>query len=280
MTSLASLRRKAGVRGLLSRPDSNPKVAKNQKVGAMTAVLHLAPGNMSGHEVCPKRSAGCTAACLHYAGNPVTLRQKERSRIARTKLLFADRDLFMNILVMELLAHKKRADRAQMLCAVRLNGTSDIVWERKSFVLYEEVIKKLQREGIDVTDTKVNSVISLFPTITFYDYTAIPRRDPPSNYHLTFSAKETNAEEVAIAVRAGLNIAVVFGASLPAKITMGGVPLVVIDGDQHDFRPADPTQVVVGLRAKGLKASNDTTGFVQSNRGNTNSPRSELAFAA
>jgi hypothetical protein len=73
----------------LSPPDANPKVKKNQKIGVLTTVLHLAPGNMSGHEVCPKRSPGCSAACLHFAGDPSRLERKTTARVKRTNLFFA-----------------------------------------------------------------------------------------------------------------------------------------------------------------------------------------------
>jgi hypothetical protein len=36
----------------------------------------------------------------------------------------------------------------------------------------------------------------------------------------------------------------------------------VIDGDEHDYRPADDKGVIVGLRAKG-KAIKDKSGFVR-----------------
>jgi hypothetical protein len=45
---------------LLSAYNANPKVAKNEKLGKAGAVLHLAPANMSGYEVCQ----GCRQPCL------------------------------------------------------------------------------------------------------------------------------------------------------------------------------------------------------------------------
>lgn len=250
MSLLNALRARAGISTLLSRPDSNPKVAKNAKVGFATAVMHLAPGNMSGHEVCPKRSPGCTAACLHFAGSPIYAIGKNKARIARTQLLFADRNLFMNILVLEIAKHARRAARLGLNAAVRLNGTSDIVWEKKRFILFPEVAAALGREG--------DNVIALFPEISFYDYTAIPRRTPPANYGLTFSAKENNLADTLAEMRRGLNIAVVFFGQPPAEFR----GMAVIDGDEHDYRPADPLGVIVGLKAKGVKGKTDSSGFV------------------
>jgi hypothetical protein len=257
---LNTLRKRAGVRGLLSATNSNPKVAKNGKLGVLTAVLHLAPGDMSGHEVCPKRSPGCTAACLHYAGSPAYMSGKTTARIARTKLLFADRNLFMNILALEIHDHLLLAEKENMEPAIRLNGTSDIVWEKKKFILFPEVAELL--------GSVADNILSLFPTVQFYDYTAIPRRSPPANYHLTFSLKETNSAEAIAEMKRGTNLAVVFSKKLPVQVTLGGRDLVVINGDDHDYRPVDPSGVVVGLKAKGSKGTRDATGFVRTLPGN------------
>ena len=260
MTKLLNiLRKRAGVNSLLSAVNSNPKVAKNtSKLGVLTAVLHLAPGNMSGHEVCPKRSAGCTAACLHFAGSPAYMSGKTTARIARTKLLFADRNLFMNILVLEIAEHLVAAEKANMEPAIRLNGTSDIVWEKKKFILFPEVSAMLP-------EIMGANIIALFPAISFYDYTAIPGRTPPENYDLTFSAKENNQADVLKELDRGRNIAMVFfGGKMPAQLTLGRHDLAVIDGDEHDYRPVDPRSVIVGLKAKGSLGKRDTSGFVHS----------------
>lgn len=252
---LNSLRKRAGLATLLSNVNSNPKVAKSGKLGVLTAVLHLAPANLSGHEVCPKRSPGCTAACLHFAGNPGYMTGKNRARIARTKLFFADRNLFMNILALEIALHNQSAEAQQMEPAIRLNGTSDIVWELKKFILFPEVADALGRTE--------NNIISLFPTTQFYDYTAIPKRTPPANYYLTFSMKEQNTNDTLAAMLQGQNIAVVFEKKLPDFFEIGGRKLLVIDGDEHDYRPVDPVGVVVGLKAKGTKGKADMSGFVK-----------------
>jgi len=43
----------------------NTKTAKGEASGYLTGILHLAPGDLSGAQVCPKASAGCLAACLN-----------------------------------------------------------------------------------------------------------------------------------------------------------------------------------------------------------------------
>jgi hypothetical protein len=148
-----------------------------------------------------------------------------------------------------------KARKAGMICAVRLNATSDIRWEREGFTL----------GGVNYAN-----MMQLFSDVVFYDYTKIAnRRNIPANYHLTFSLAENNDKQTAIALGNGMNIAVVFntkrGKPLPATYDIGGavVPHVpVIDGDESDVRFADPKGVIVGLRAKG-KAITDASGFVR-----------------
>ena len=94
----------------------------------------------------------------------------------------------------------------------------------------------------------------------------------PENYHLTFSKTESNDADVARVLEAGGNVAAVFSrdafkASVASGVAHGfklapweGAP--VIDGDAHDYRPAEGMQgAIIALKAKG-DARNDTTGFV------------------
>lgn len=226
---------------LLSAINSNPKIAKNEKLGVLGAVLHLAPANMSGYEVCPGRSPGCTAACLHYAGAALYQDNKTKARIRRTKMFFEAREFFMTQLHKEIAAHVRRAERMGLKPSIRLNGTSDIIWERK---------RVLGRANI----------MEHFPDVQFYDYTKLPR-DPsglPVNYHLTVSLSESNQDKIAKAIEWGYNIAAVFEGTLPDEYL--GLP--VINGDETDYRPADPNGCVVGLVVKGPKGKSDDSGFV------------------
>jgi hypothetical protein len=251
--SLAALYREAGINKLLSPPLANPKVAKNEKLGVMTWVLHLSAGDTSGREVCPFRSPGCSAACLMYAGNPMYFKAKNQARIKKTNLYFDKRDLYFNILALEI--HKALADaeKAKMDPSFRLNGTSDIPYEIKKFKLYDWVSDKIGRKAKGLT-----TIIDLFKDVQFYDYTKIPGRNPPKNYHLTFSESEINSAHVAAEIKRGRNIASVFPRKNVPDTHLG---LPVIDGDEHDYRPADAQGVVVGLKVKGTKGFADKTGF-------------------
>ena len=236
---------------LLTKPESQPKAVKNGKVGTLTSILHLAPAKLSGYEVCPMRSAGCTAACLHTSGNPVYMEGKNRARIERTRLYFEQRDTFFNLLCYEIQALVRRAEKQGSFASIRLNGTSDIPFER---------IKA------DIFGGK--TIFDKFPHVQFYDYTKRHnRKNLPENYHLTYSLAEDNDDRAAEAFENGLNVAVVFDTkrnkALPAYYTLAnGQSVPVIDGDVHDYRPDDGQGVIVGLRAKG-DAIGDTSGFVR-----------------
>jgi hypothetical protein len=189
-----------------------------------------------------------------YAGNPLYFKAKNQARIKKTDLYFDKRDLYFNILALEIHAALAKAKDADMEPAFRLNGTSDIPYEIKKFRLFPWVAKKIGRKH----KADMGTIIELFDKVQFYDYTKIPKRNPPSNYHLTFSESEINAAHVQEEIKRGRNIASVFPRKAVPESHLG---LPVIDGDEHDYRVADPQGVVVGLKVKGTKGFADKTGF-------------------
>ena len=212
---------------------ANYKTVKGEKLGYLTGILYLAPAKISGYEVCPRRSAGCTAACLYTAGMGA-FSNVQQARIKKTKQFFEDRDNFLMQLRKDITALVRKAKKTNMTPAIRLNGTSDIEWTR--FGIMEE-----------------------FPEVQFYDYTKVLKRlkQPiPKNYHITFSRSESNQADVESALRLRFNVAVVFN-KLPE--TYLGRP--VINGDETDVRFADAKGVIVGLTAKG-KGKKDLNNFV------------------
>jgi hypothetical protein len=230
---------------------ANPKVLKGMSQGYNTYILHLSPANLSGYETCPKRTAGCTAACLNTAGHGGMFKKGEttnmvqEARKRRTRLFFENRAEFFAILVREIQNAIKYSQKKGMVPVFRLNGTSDLSFEK-----YE------------VADGK--NIFQMFPDVQFYDYTKILGRKVSHipNYHLTFSAADGNDKDVTKAIAAGMNVATVFGVkkSQPLPETYEGRP--VFNGDESDLRFLDPKGVVVGLYAKG-RAKKDTSGFVK-----------------
>lgn len=216
----------------------NTKIGKSDASGEyLTAILHLAPGKLSGVNMCPSASKGCLMACLNTAGRG-QFASIQQARINKTRFFNEDTAAFMAQLRKELAAFQKKCAKLGRKPVVRLNGTSDILWERET------------------------NLFEAFPLIQFYDYTKIAARmapswEKPANYHLTFSRSESNEDKALGVLRAGGNVAVVFSGKLPE--TWHGYP--VHNGDATDLRFLDPAGVVVGLTAKG-KAKKDTSGFV------------------
>lgn len=224
---------------------ANAKTVKGEKKGYITFILNLAPANLSGQEVCPKRSVGCTEACLNTAGQAGMLKPGQLinhvglARLRRTKQFFEDRIQFMNDLHADIVLAKRQADKKDMTLAIRLNGTSDLSWEKYPMGDHANVFEA-------------------FPDVQFYDYTKVLGRKVShiKNYHLTFSQSESNIGDVKKAIDSGMNVATVFD-----KVPAQHMGLPVVNGDESDLRFLDAANSIVGLKAKG-KAKKDTSGFV------------------
>jgi hypothetical protein len=235
--------------------DSNPKVMKGNKLGYLTAILHLAPADMAGTGVnlCPASTAGCRAGCLTTAGRGGMLSKVtgtniiQEARKRKSREYVADKVAFVRRLIGEVSKFVVKAERKNAIPTVRLNGTSDIAWERV------------------LVDGK--SIMEHFPSVIWYDYTKITnRKNLPVNYSLTFSLAENNETQACVALNNGMNVAVVFkvpaSKPLPSTYVLGGQTFTVFDGDETDLRFLDPKKVIVGLRAKG-RARKDISGFVR-----------------
>jgi hypothetical protein len=173
----------------------------------------------------------------------------QEARIRKTKMFFEDRITFMTLLVKDIELAIKQSQRMNLIPVFRLNGTSDLAFEKYEVVRNGQLFR---------------NIFTAFPEVQFYDYTKILGRKivDIANYHLTFSAADGNDADVAKAITQGYNVATVFGIkkTLPMPETYMGMP--VFNGDESDLRFLDPKGVVVGLYAKG-KAKKDTTGFVK-----------------
>jgi hypothetical protein len=229
--------------------DTNAKTSKGNAYGVLTGIFYGAPARESGYQTCAMASKECAEFCLFGAGMGA-FESVKNARVSKTIYFFEERPAFLYNLRKDIAALDRKASKLGLTPAVRLNGTTDIMWERIAPEIFAE-----------------------FAHIQFYDYTKIPgrqnRSDFPANYHLTFSRSEENddtgrfAGSVDAELSAGRNVAVVFdvkkGADLPA--TFKGRP--VIDGDVSDIRFRDPAGVVVGLRGKGpAKGQGAARGFV------------------
>ena len=227
-------------RGKLLACGGDAKTVKGQKLDTektyVTGIMYLAPHKLSGVNVCPMaEQAGCVDGCLNSAGMG-KFSNVQKARIAKTAWFNLDPVGFVDALKHDIERFASWAIKKDLTPTVRLNGTSDIRWERY---------------GIPQS----------FPELTFYDYSKLHnRKGLPDNYSLTWSYSEASrpySARLGDVIKSGMNAAAVFRNRLPASFK--GVP--VVDGDLHDLRFLDEKGVIVGLRAKG-KAVNDRSGFV------------------
>jgi hypothetical protein len=219
---------------------ANPKIQKGTKLGYLSFILHLAPSDLSGKNTCPKATKGCIAACLNTAGRGGMFKKGEntnviqKARIRKTVAFFFDRDAFMQDLVSDINKAIKLATKLGLTPVFRLNGTSDLSWEK-----YDA------GQGLNIFEQ--------FPYVQFYDYTKVLGRKIAQykNYHLTFSKADGNDADVAAALEQGMSVVAVYD-EIPA-----GVP----SADETDLRFLDAKGVMLGLKAKG-RAKKDYSGFV------------------
>lgn len=229
-------------RGKLLAASGDAKTVKGEKQGYLTAILYLAPNTIATKKtLCPHATPACIAACLYTAGRG-KFSNVQAARVRKAKAFEADPRRFVLDLAKDIDKFQAYATRKGFIPCVRLNGTSDIMWER-------------QRAGD-------YSLPEMFPRLQFYDYTKIPprlRRGMPSNYDLTFSESENNEHAVRQALNDGFRVATVFRTKDMPTTWQGQN---VINGDASDLRFLDASPCIVGLSAKG-DAKGDASGFVK-----------------
>lgn len=239
--------------------NSNAKTVKNAKVAnTETGVLYLAPNVLSGINVCVfAERAKCIDPCLNTAGRG-QMTGVQVARVRKTQYFFNNKNMFMNDLCEDIRKLIVKATNKNMIPSVRLNGTSDLNWEKIGFTISDQNAKKL-----GIVSGYYKNIFSVFPNVQFYDYTKNPFRNIENipNYDLTFSYSgvDTYQELVQVAESKGMKMAVVFRDKETIPSVWKG--RTVIDGDKHDARFMDPAGAIVALYAKG-KAVKDHSGFV------------------
>ena len=244
--------------------NNNPKTAKSDRASNyLTAIVYLQP-NL---KTCTySKMAKCINPCLNTAGRG-GMTSIQEVRHDRTRCYYEHRELFMQLLRLEIDQHERRCHKYFRFPAVRLNGTSDIDW---------------------------SELITDYPKVQFYDYTkdlgrvrqwieaAAPpkswggamlqgaRRNQvrPRNYHVTLSwsgASKVYKERCLelMALDPSLNIAMVFRDKETVQSILGKrlFDRTIVDGDTTDLRFLDHAYSIVALYAKG-GARRDTSGFV------------------
>lgn len=255
-----------GFRGTPTILGKNMKTEKSSGEGVMTKGLFLAPhatSGLHGFDVCPKASSDCRRDCLALTANANRIHADHAlsGKVWRTHFLAKHPEHFARILDNEIANHTRSAKKAGMKSGVRLNGTSDLSWEKHMPHIFER-----------------------HPDTQFYDYTKmanrVGRRDNPSNYHLTLSHtgtghEESNDHEVANTLARGHGVAMVYqrgrGVPKPTHVedVKSGRRYPVLNGDKDDntfdrhesaglSEGGQGQGVVSGLQLKGV--SNEQAG--------------------
>jgi hypothetical protein len=241
---------------------NNAKTIKGEKVGYTTYIMYLSPHtqNSRGINLCSHASKGCAKACLFNSG-AARFDAVQEGKMNKTEYFLADREAFLQQLFIEISGivkrhsvmndtlYKKNGDVLRnKKFAIRLNGTSDIPFEK-----------------FKIKDNK--NIFELFPSVQFYDYTKNPIRfekEQPSNYHLTFSMSEDNKEKSFELLNRGFNVAMVFGVKTVEELPKSFNGFEVVNGDKSDLRFLDKPNVIVGLKYK-LMTGRGTKGVNKDN---------------
>ena len=222
--------------------NSSTKLMHNQRFNMLTYGLYLASSNASGINVCPNSSM-CRENCLVSSGYAKidTLagnNKVNKARIIKTRLFFANRPLFMKLMLMEIKRGMNKAKRLGYDFSIRLNCTSDI--SPTAFVY------------------KGKNILDIFPDVQFYDYTKNKNRwrllNRYPNYYVTFSRDGSieNEKECLEYLKIGGTVAVVFGVTKKELLPKKWKGYDVLCGDEYDYRVWDKLtgKQIVGLYYK------------------------------
>lgn len=239
------------------------KVQLSNKLGVVTGVMYLSPSDESGTNLCPSATAMCAAVCLGHTSGHMVQAPNKAARVRKSKDLLENRPGFVRRLRKDIATKVREAKRVGGIAAVRLNGSSDVAFERMAMV---------------------RDIFAEFPEVQFYDYTKRPERMRayldgkfPPNYRLTFSRSGENDRECVEVMQRGGNVAVVFQREDAGQFPTEYNPIEdgylydsaysatapVISGEAHDYRYGDPVGVVVGLKARGTGKKDEGRFFVK-----------------
>lgn len=226
---------------LLTRGDHKTK--KGEALGWKTWVLYLAPHTLGAkRSLCASSTAACRKECIFFAGYG-QLDATKQARIDRSRLLDQHPDAFVYLLKIELDRLAARAKRTGKQIATRLNGTSDVKFER--LIDLERYTGK-RKEG----------------PLLMYDYTKhrLEDRDTDS-LDLTYSYRNTGtAKELARTrryLKQGRKVAVTYSVEAYEKVLAAGFDkrfgraYPTLDGDADDLTFLRPGGTISALRAKG-----------------------------
>ena len=106
------------------------KTVKGEEYGALTGIQFLAPAMLSGVNLCAWSTAACRALCLFEAGRG-SMHVVRDGRLRKSHLMLYEWDRYIGLLEDDYHRLAARADRRGLDVGVRLDGTSDLRWDRR-----------------------------------------------------------------------------------------------------------------------------------------------------
>jgi len=239
----------------------NPKTKKSK---IKTFLLHLSPSNQSGIiNVCPN-ALNCAKLCLHHSGNPLYYSSKIKSRINKTYAYSKSPNDFINLLILNIIRNLRKYKDI----AIRLNGTSDILWENIEIYIDASLSNFIyEKFKYSINSGYYENIFEVFKNesfLRFYDYSKMKRDYNKirkyNNYHITFSfdgaSNNKNIDLCFDAMENFVNIASVINIKKSEYIPNEFKSIVfnktfkTFDGDMDDERFNDPLNRLILLRFK------------------------------
>jgi len=171
------------------------KAAKASGYGYLNAIQYIAPSDFGGFgDLCVNASDDCERKFLGwFSGQAAMVADIEtgtnpvrESRKRKAQLFMTRRVEYMNRLARDIVRLDRKAKREGLKLAIRLNGSSDIAFERISFKLDSATAKAIR---LPEYTGRVMTLLPLFPALQFIDYTKSPNRlgKAPANLYFTLS---------------------------------------------------------------------------------------------
>lgn len=226
------------------------RARKYRAIGCAMAPFRFAS---AAHNLCTWATDGCVEACNGLFAGMNVAPSTRFALIGRARLYLEFRELFKKKLYEEIRAFVKLCARRGRIPAIRLNVSSDIVWEK--------IFPELFRD---------------FPMAAWYDYSkGLPRhrRDLPANYSVVHSwSEKTTFKDIEDIFAAGRNVIMAFDSAYsPQSHRYGALPESVVfrcketgreivsevyDADRQDIRipQLDGRRRVGGLHGKSGSA--------------------------
>lgn len=239
------------------------------------------------HNACPWATAGCSNACLVWAGHGGLSAAVATARGRRTLAMIADPETYGRAILWAIARQWAKAAADGLPLAVRLRGTDDIAWHlRRVKPTAADVAGIGRRYGLAIDPTGETIAAVLAPavadgTLKLYEYSKAPTHGQTgliaqraAGFDVTASLagdRATAARDAFAAVSAGFRLAIPVdlpkGEPLPARVALcyngQTVILPAVSGDETDHRWADPAAVAVILRAKRSRGADPTVaGFI------------------